>query len=199
MAKIRSIFVRGLLTFLPMAVTIYILYAGILIVENFLGSVLREVLPHYIPGLGFVLTILLIFLFGLLLNNLIMEELLKRLELNLKRIPLVKAVYSPVKDLLNLFSNKGHGGLQSVVLVNIGGVQMLGLMTRDNFRDLQDLQHYADDKVSVFLPFSYTWGGYTVLVPRSAVTPVNIPVEKALSLSVTAWVKSPEQKPEDIK
>jgi uncharacterized membrane protein len=98
--RFKTIFLRGLITLLPIAVTVYILYAGILIFENILGDILKAVLPaqFYVPGFGFALTLILIFTFGLLLNNFILQTLLQKLEERLKSIPLVKAVYSPIRD-----------------------------------------------------------------------------------------------------
>lgn len=192
MKQLQNIFFRGLLTFLPVALTIYILYAGILIVENFLGGVLRQVMPTYIPGLGFLLTLVLIFAFGLMLNNFIISSILSGVEKKLKTIPFVKAVYSPLSDLMNLFSKKGGQGLKSVVLVDIGqnGIQMLGLVTRDSFRDIEGLKDHSMDKIAVYIPLSYALGGYTILASRDKVKAVDIPVDKAMSLALTAWIQT---------
>ena len=121
MDRIRTIFIRGLITLLPIAVTIYVVYAGVLIFENFLGGLIKVIIPEdqYIPGLGFALTLSLIFMFGLMLNNLILQTLLRKVEEKLKSIPLIKAVYSPLRDLINLFSNSSGKGLKSVVLVRL--------------------------------------------------------------------------------
>lgn len=192
MDRIKTIFLRGLITLLPIAVTIYILYAGVLIFENFLGGVIKSLIPEdsYIPGLGFAFTIGLIFLFGLLLNNLILQTTLRKLEEKLKSIPLFKAVYSPLRDLINLFSSGKGKGLQSVVRVRWAehGPYSIGLVTRDHFEEFNDLAQ--EDLVAVFIPFSYALGGNTYLFPRKTVEALDIPVEKALQLAITAWVKA---------
>jgi uncharacterized membrane protein len=192
MDRIRTIFIRGLITLLPIAVTIYVLYAGVLIFENFLGGLIKSIIPpeQYIPGLGFALTIALIFLFGLLLNNLILQTLLRKLEEALKSIPLIKAVYSPLRDLINLFSNKKGKQLQSVVLVKWGaeGPFSVGLVTRDTFEEYPSLSKQS--LIAVFIPFSYALGGNTMLFKKSQVEPINIPVEKAMQLAITGWVRS---------
>jgi uncharacterized membrane protein len=190
--RLKTIFLRGLITLLPIALTVYILYAGILIFENILGDLIKATLPTelYVPGLGFALTLLMIFLFGLLLNNFILQTLLRKLEERLKSIPLIKAVYSPIRDLMNLFANKGQKGLRGVVLVqwHPGGPTSIGLVTRDNFDDLPQIP--GTDLVSVFLPLSYGVGGVTLLFQKSQVKVVDIPVEKALQLAITGWVKT---------
>lgn len=193
MKQLQKIFLQGLVTFLPIALTIYIVYAGVSIVDSFLGDSLRQILPIYIPGLGFLLTVLLIFLLGLLLNNLITNGIFQKLEQKLTQVPFIKAVYSPLRDLMNLFS-KGGGpsGLQKVVFVDLGetGIRAMGLVTRENFKDIPAIDQNAHDRVAVYIPMSYGLGGFTLMVPRSKLTPLDIPIEKAMSLAITGWVKA---------
>jgi uncharacterized membrane protein len=81
-----------------------------------------------------------------------------------------------------------------VVLVewHQGGPTSIGLITRDNFDDLPQIQ--GQDLVSVFIPLSYGLGGVTMLFPKSRVRIVDIPVEKALQLAITGWVKTESTK-----
>jgi uncharacterized membrane protein len=188
----RQIFLKGLFTFLPIAVTIYILYAGIVIMESMLGTTFQRLFPSlYVPGVGFLLTIVFIFLLGLLLNNLLTASFFGNVERQLMKVPFIKAIYSPLKDLMNLFSQNGAKDLKSVVLVEIGNgdIKALGLVTRDNFRDLNVGEH-LNDRVAVFIPFSYGLGGYTLLVHRSKITEIDMSTEKAMSLAITGWVKA---------
>lgn len=191
MQSFNKIFFRGLITLLPIAITIYITYSAVIILENLLGSILRQVLNPYVPGLGLLLTLVLIFIFGLLLNNFLMARILKFIEDKIIQVPFIKAIYSPLRDLMNLFNKRETSELQSVVLVNIGpqGAQALGLVTRESFRDIPTLKS-TEGKVAVYFPFSYGLGGYTFLVPRSQITKLDIPIEKAMSLAITGWVKA---------
>ena len=197
MRAFNKIFFRGLITLLPIAITIYIVYSAIVILENLLGSLLRQILPEYIPGLGLLFTLVLIFLFGLLLNNLITVRFLHILESRLVQVPFIKAIYSPLRDLMNLFNRGESNEMKSVVLVKVGdtGAQALGVVTRENFRDLPFTQDMSD-KIAVYFPFSYGVGGYTLLVPRHLITQVNLPIERAMSLAITGWVKAEQPPPE---
>jgi len=189
---LRQIFLKGLFTFLPIAVTIYILYAGIVIMESMLGTTFQRFFPSlYVPGVGFLLTVIFIFLLGLLLNNLLTASFFGNVERQLMKVPFIKAIYSPLKDLMNLFSQNGAKDLKSVVLVEIGNtdIKALGLVTRDNFKDLS-LGEHLKDRVAVFIPFSYGLGGYTLLVHRSKITEIDMSTEKAMSLAITGWVKA---------
>lgn len=194
MQAINKVFFRGFITLLPIAITIYIVYSAVVILENLLGSILRRILPEYVPGLGLLFTLVLIFLFGLLLNNFLTARILHALEARLVQVPFIKAVYSPLKDLMHLFSRKEQGALQSVVLVKVGdsGALAMGVVTRESFRDLP-FSDAMTDKVAVYFPLSYGLGGYTLLVPRSSVTVVELPIERAMSLAITGWVKAENQ------
>ncbi len=192
MSAINRIFLKGLFTLLPIALTIYILYSAVIILENLLGSLLRAILPAstYIPGFGVLATLLVIFLFGLLINNYLTARFMSWFEEKFKQIPFIKAIYSPLSDLMNLFSKTGDKGMKGVVLVELGqsGAQAIGIITREQFKDIPG--NHLDDKVAVYFPLSYGVGGLTFMIPRSKITRIDIPVEKAMSLAITGWVKS---------
>lgn len=192
--KIKKIFISGLITFLPLAVTIYIVIAGVSLIENILGHFIQNILPDglYFPGYGFVATLLLIFIFGLLVNNLITATIIKKLQSKLTEIPIIKAVYSPLRDLINLFSKSQNGhSPQKVVLVRMSEhIQAIGLVTREDFHDLEIKMHISDQCIAVLFPMSYGLGGYTLLINKSAVQTLDMSVEKAMSLAVTGWIKT---------
>lgn len=197
MQTFSRIFFRGLVTLIPIALTIYIVYQAVVILENMLGTFLRYFLQEtYVPGLGLSLTLISIFIFGLILNTYVTQRLLKLFEQRLNRIPFVKAIYSPLRDLMNLFSRKDEKDLKSVVLVQIGEARMIGLVTRDTFNDLS-LGPITEGKVAVYVPFSYALGGYTFLMPKSSIQKVDVPIEKAMSLAITGWVKTEHQTNEE--
>lgn len=191
MKNIRAIFFQGLITFLPIALTIYVIYAGVLIVDSFFGNILKSFLPIYIPGLGLLLTILIIFLLGLGLNNLLTGGFFKAVEKRLTQVPFIKAIYNPLRDVMNMF-NKGGGpqSLKTVVLVEMvpSGMRVMGLVTRDTFSDIPALEEHATDRVAVYIPMSYGLGGFTLLVPKSQIMQVDISVEKAMALTITGMV-----------
>ena len=200
MKKIKVIFLSGLVSFLPLALTIYIVYAGVIIVENLLVQFLRRLLPEdaYYPGYGFLATIVLIFVLGLLLNNLVTAALIQRIQEKLTEIPFVKVVYSPLRDLMNLFSKgQNQSALKKVVLITINPhISVLGLVTREDFSDLQLKFSIASEKIAVYMPMSYGLGGYTLLIDKSQLQPIDLPVEKAMSLALTGWIKTENTAPE---
>ena len=189
MNAISRIFAKGLLTILPITLTVYLVAWLINTLENGFATPVKSLLPEstYIPGLGLILSIAFIFLIGLLVNNLIAHQILAKVESSLKKIPLVKAIYSPLKDVMNLFAGQ-QAGKRTVLVTVAPGVRVLGLVTRDDFSDLGYI--IGNTEVAVFVPFSYAMGGYTIIATKSQLAEVDLSAEKAMQLSLTAWVKS---------
>lgn len=197
--KLRNVFIQGLAAFVPIALSLYILVAVVRFLDNFLGTLVEGILHQYIPGLGLFLTIALIFSLGLLLNNLIARGFWQSAEKWIMRAPLLSVIYQPLKDLTNLFSKSGPKGMRGVVLVQLGqnGMKSLGLVTRDDFMDLPEIKKEdltdGDSYVSVYIPMSFGFGGFTILAQRKNLEFVDIPVDKALKLAFTGWVKVEHQ------
>ena len=194
MSRLQKTFVSGLVSFLPIALSIYVASSAISIIENMLGQHIKRLLPEgrYIPGLGLLTTVLIIFLVGFLVNNFLTAAFVNKLQEKLTEIPLIKIVYSPLRDLMNLFAKgQEQQTLKKVVLVHFTEQHsVIGLVTRESFDDLGLPQIATHGKIAVYIPMSYGLGGYTVLVSKNELEPIDIPIEKAMSLALTGWIKT---------
>lgn len=190
--KLNSIFLKGLFTLLPIALTVSLLTWVVRSLENSFGDILTAMMPtrFYVPGLGLVLAVSAILVTGVLVENYLAGSFLKRFEEFLKRAPVIRTIYSPLKDLTDLFSRtKGPDQAQQVVFVRTApGIESMGLVMRDNFDDLPK-GSVPSGKVAVFIPLSYGFGGFTVVVDRDAVRDAGLPAERALQLAITGWVR----------
>lgn len=195
MKHLNQIFFKGLIVVLPITLTFYLLYWASMSIESLFASTIRLFLGQalYIPGFGIVLTLVFIFLVGLLVNNYFTGRIFAWLTQSLEKIPLIKVIYNPLKDLMALIPGRSSdkNKPQRVVLVPMEnmGIEVLGLVTREDLEEIQD-----SNKVVVYVPFSYMLGGITLIVPREKVKIVDMPVDQALKLSVTAWIKASEEK-----
>ena len=92
---------------------------------------------------------------------------------------------------MSLFGGNGQDKMKKVVMVDLEklGVRAIGLVTREEFDDISH-EHFSDEDIAVYIPMSYMLGGFTAIVPRSAVTEVDIPVERAIKLAITGWIKA---------
>jgi uncharacterized membrane protein len=98
-------------------------------------------------------------------------------------------VYAALRDLLGLFAQHKEPSLQVVSLDLPGNLRVLGFVTRADFSDAP-AGIARENEVAVYLPMSYQVGGYTVLVPRSACTPVDMSREDAMKFILTAGLKA---------
>lgn len=137
------------------------------------------------PGNGLLVGLAILFLFGLILNNWLMQRIYNALERILKRIPLLKTIYTSVTDLMSFFNQGGKHEKGAVVMVEFQGMKMMGLATRESFNDLPR-GIGTEDEIAVFFPFGYQVGGITMILPKSSVTPIDMTIEKGLRFCVTA-------------
>jgi len=188
MKTVGKLMLKGLIAVLPIALTLYIMWWLGSGAEALLGGLLRRVLPErlYVPGLGLILGAGLLIAMGSLMNAVVARRLAAVLDRLMNRVPLVKTVYGAVRDLLSLFSKTAKERVDHVVLVQFtdSSVRLLGLVTRAVVPEL-DVGEGGDSLVAVYIPMSYGIGGYTVLAPKSALTPVRMEVEHALRFAIT--------------
>ncbi len=192
MKYLTSILMKGLAAVLPVGLTLYVIWWLIRTVESAMRSLLTIVLPseQYHYGMGILVGLVLLFAIGSVVNAYIVRRALSVWDEFLERIPLVKTVYSAFRDIARLLpSGQNRRDLQKVVIWRLGEARLLGFVTRD---DLPELEAQAGrvDLVAVYFPLSYMLGGVTLYLPKSAVEPLDMPVEAAMRLAITGGMAS---------
>jgi len=184
-------FFRGLLTFLPLALTVYVLYLFIVWTEGVAMHLIRPFIgDFYLPGLGIFLGVGLILLLGFLVSQPFSSRMVSWVELPFTNLPVVKSIYSSLKNFADYFAPHEKDSQQVVLLRKPGqDLHMVGLVTRQSMRGLPGAMGQLD-QVAVYLPMGYMIGGYTVFVPRSWVTPIDLSVEAAMRSTLIAWMAS---------
>lgn len=187
---IGRIFLKGLMAVLPIAITLTLVIWVLDAIERIFGFVIKGIFgpQNYFTGLGLIVGLILVFIVGLIMNAWIVQKLYGLGDRFLKKIPFIKSLYGSVCDMMNFFKTKKDNEGGGVVMVTINGSKIMGLVTRDTF---DDLPKGVGDKgeIAVYLPMSYQLGGYTVIVPKSSVTPIDMSVEKAMRFAVTAGMQ----------
>ena len=192
MKRLSQYFFRGLITFLPLALTVYVLFLFVAWVERTAMGMIRPILgDFYLPGLGIALGAALLLALGVLISLPITARLLSWVELPFTNLPVVKSIYSSLKNFADYFSPHEKDA-QQVVLLSMPGHELaiVGLVTRQSLRGLPKGLSDLDDRVAVYLPMGYMIGGYTVFVPREWVQVLDMSVEEAMRSSLTAWMGS---------
>jgi uncharacterized membrane protein len=191
MNALGKLFLKGLVVVIPVALTLAILWWLASGAEQLLGGLLLRFLPAgwYVPGMGLVAGLVITVLIGLLSHVLLLQKFFNYTEDLLNRLPLVKTIYTAIKDFVDYFSPGNKTAMSKVVLVRLPGqdFEQIGFVTREDFASLP-LNSSITDPVAVYLPMSYQIGGYTLFLPRTAVTPLELTFEEGMKLVLTGGV-----------
>jgi uncharacterized membrane protein len=194
---IRNYFVAGVLTVVPLSISGYVIYLILHNADrifNILPANLnpKTYLPFPIPGLGIIVVLGGIFLIGLLVRNYVGSKIVDFGESLLYRIPLVRPLYSAVKQLLGaIFSESSHS-FQRVALIQFPrkGIYAVCFVTGIATGEVQDKT--AERVINVFLPTTPNpTSGFYLLVPESELIETSLTVEEAFKLIVSGGLASP--------
>jgi uncharacterized membrane protein len=186
------IFLTGLFTLIPAVATLYLLAWLIGAIDRTFGKPLRWLIPDemYLAGMGIVVAVVLVFAVGVLMHGVLFRRLFRMAERAMLSVPLVRSIYGAVKDMIGLLGDEKGPALQVVSLTVPGSDwRVLGFVTRSDFADLP-AGVGSSAEVAVYLPMSYGIGGYMVIVPRAALTPVDMSREAAMKFLLTAGLKT---------
>ena len=194
---IRRYFITGLLVWVPIVITVWVLSVLVGTMDQtllLLPPALRTEhwLGVYVPGMGALLTLLVIFLTGLFAANIIGQRLVRYWERAMARIPVVNSIYNGVKQVSDtLFSPTGQA-FRKVLLVQwpSPGIWTIAFQTGKPGGDVAN--HLQGDYISIYVPTTPNpTGGYFVMVARSAVVELDMSVDEALKYVISMGVISP--------
>jgi uncharacterized membrane protein len=180
MKKIIAIFLKGVFLLAPIILTLFIIFKIYEIADGLFKGFLQSA-GIYFPGLGVIVTLLIIFLAGLLASNLITNNLIKYFEKLLAKIPLLGNLYGIFKDTLGSFSANKKGFSRLVRIDMPNGLKLLGFLTND-----EDKAFIPQGYVVVYLMQSMQWAGNIILVPQNMVEPIDVSAEEALKFIASA-------------
>lgn len=184
MKKYAGIFLKGLFVLTPLVITLYIVFKLFEITDGLFKGLLESV-GLYFPGLGVIVTLVLIFLVGLLASNWLTSKFLNYLDKIFVKVPLVGLIYGIIKDTVNSFSDNKKG-LSRLVIVNLSEeVKVLGFLTND-----QESTFLPKGYVSVYLMQSMQWAGNLIVVREEIVRELDVSAEEALKFIASAGLLS---------
>jgi len=196
----KRYFITGLLIWVPLGITLWVLDLLIGTMDQSLMVLPAQWLPEawlgmHIPGLGVILTLLVIVLTGVFAANFFGEKLIDWTEALLARIPVVKSIYGSVKQVSDtLLSGNGHA-FRKVLLVRYPHPQAWSLAFQTNVPD-EVARVLPDEHVAVFIPTTPSpVNGFYFYVKKSEVIELNVPVDRALKYIISMGVASGESRP----
>ncbi|MFZ9872907.1 MAG: DUF502 domain-containing protein [Steroidobacteraceae bacterium] len=191
MKTVGRLLAKGLFTILPIVLTVYFIYWLGVTTESLLSGPLKLWMPAeiYVPGMGLIAGFVVLIVVGLLVNAYVIRRIITFSESLILRIPVVKTVYSAVRDLTGLMKVGEKGNeLQRVVMVQFGPGKVIGFVTQEN----ATLPGFGtdDELVAVYMPMSYQIGGYTLYLPRDRIEPTDLTVEAAMRIVLTGGIQT---------
>ena len=201
MGRLRRYFVAGLLVWLPLVATLLLLTFVIRIVDRsllLLPPALRpeNLLGFTVPGLGVILTLLILLLTGVIVANFFGRRLVAMWEGLLAKIPLVNTVYGALKQITSSLFSDASQSFREVVLVEYPrrGLWMLAFVTGDTPKQFQ--KTIGQNLINIYVPTTPNpTSGFYIMVPPSEVKRLDIPVEAGLKMILSAGVVNPLDDP----
>lgn len=197
----KKYLITGVLIWIPLAITIWVLHLIVSSMDQVLTLLPPEfqtemVFGHKIPGLGLVLTVVVVFLTGVAASNFIGQRLLRLWEGILRRIPFVNSIYHGVKQVSDTLFGPGGQAFRKALLVQWPqeGSWTIAFLTGQPGGDV--VNHLDGDYVSVYVPTTPNpTGGYFVMLRRKDVVELDMSVDEALKYIISMGVAAPRAVP----
>ena len=193
----KKYLITGLLVWIPLAITLWVLHLIVTTMDQTLMLLPQVFLPeftHSIPGLGVLLTILVVLLTGVLASNILGQRLLLFWENVLGRIPVVKTIYNAVKQVSDTLFAPGGQAFRRALLVQYPrqGAWTIAFLTGQPGGDVAN--YLRGDFVSVYVPTTPNpTSGFFLMMPRVDVIELEMSVDEALKYVISMGVVPPEQ------
>jgi uncharacterized membrane protein len=179
-------FLQGLLYIGPLTVTIYAIYVTFQWLDGFLYHYIEQYFGVKIPGLGLLTVLIAITFVGFLGSRIVFRPFVAMMDKAISGAPLIKIIYTSVKDLLSAFVGQKKRFSQPV-LVKVsadGELEKVGFITNEDLSELG----ISEKKVAVYLPHSYAWSGNLFIVPAKNVTKINASATDVMKYIISGGV-----------
>ena len=192
MQWLRRSLIAGFVVIVPLIISVAAFIWLFQLIDGVMGPVYAQWLGREIPGLGLATLLVTVVLVGALATNVIGGRVLERGEAYLLRLPVFRAVYGPVKQLVAAFSPGNQLGFKRVVLVDDPRRGLvLGFLTKEFM--LEDESAAAEEFVAVYVPTNHIYFGDIHIYPRSVVSYPELTVQEGLQVFLTGGMALSER------
>ena len=202
LTKFRRFFLTGLLVTAPIIITIYVTWLVITFIDIKVANLLpeyldfRKALPYQVPGIGLLIVIFVITFIGAITPGLIGRNLLKLGEMILFKTPVIRTVYSSIKQIMETVMSTNSKSFKEVVLVEYPrkDIWVIAFVTSSVKGEI-DNKIKKSDLVSIFVPTTPNpTSGFLLFVAKKDLIYLDMPVEQAVKLVISGGIVSPKQK-----
>lgn len=186
--QVVKFFFQGMLYLAPLSLTLYTIYVVFVWGDGLMNTYIIKYLGFDIPGLGLVIVLLFITIIGYIGTTILFNPILILLDKFISKAPLVKIIYSSIKDIMGAFVGKDKKFTEPVLVKIYEGsnLEKMGFVTQ------KDMSSMGIEKgmVAVYMPLSYTFAGNLFIVPIENVRPINASPTEVMKFIVSAGVTS---------
>ena len=188
--KLRAYFLAGILVTVPLGLTVWILIWIFNGIDSFLQPIVERIFGHNIPGVGFGVTVVLIFIVGIIASNVLGRRFLRYGESLLNRLPVARYLYNGIRQIIQAFAAPDKTGFMQVVLVEFPrkGTRTLGFVTNET------PDESGKKLLNIFIPTSPNpTSGFLQIIEEDQVIRTNLSVDDALKMVVSGGRVSPRE------
>jgi uncharacterized membrane protein len=207
-ARLRGYFLTGLIVVGPVAITIYVVWWFINLVDAWVKPLIPQAylpetyLPFNVPGVGLIVGIFGLMVIGALTANLFGRTIVSYGEMMLDRMPVVRGVYRLLKQIFTTVFSKSGTSFKRVGLIEFPrkGLHAIVFLAGDPPQEIEDKLGNGNPMLTVFMPNGPNpTTGFIVFVPASEVVPLDLAVEDAAKLIVSAGLVGPDERQERLR
>jgi len=200
-ARFRRYFLAGILVTSPILITVYVTWMIITFIDTQVAGLLPESLdftkklPHQIPGLGLIISIIVITFIGAITPGFLGRTLLKVGERILDNTPVVRSIYGAIKQIMETVMSTNSESFREVVLVEYPrkGIWVIGFVTGETKGEVQTLN--KDTLINVFIPTTPNpTSGFLLFLPKKDLIYMNMKVEDAVKMVISGGIVTPKIK-----
>lgn len=192
-ATFRRRFLAGLLVLIPIIITFLIIAWFFKFVDGLLGPLYDNILGYHVTGLGFVSTLVLIFVVGVISTNVFGKKVIESFEKIMLRIPVFKGIYTAIKQLVDAFSPESQtASFKRFVIVEYprAGVYSFGFLTKEHaIKAEKDGREFP--LRAVYIPTNHLYFGEIALFGEKDVYYTDIPIEEGVKIILSGGIATP--------
>ena len=192
--SLKSYLLAGLVVWLPILITMGVLHFIIDLLDNTLALIPKAYQPErligvHIPGLGVILSLILLIITGIFATNFLGQRLMSWGESLLSRIPLVRSIYNSVKQVINTVLSTNSDAFRKVLLIEYPrkGLWSIGFQTGAVNSEINTSTH--EEMISLFIPTTPNpTSGFLIMIPKNEATELNMSIDEALKYIISLGV-----------
>ena len=187
---VRATLIAGVLILVPIAITYLLVMWVFNNIDGLLQPIIEEITDRHIPGLGFLVLLIIVYFLGLIWTKRLGRRTIRALQLFLLKVPLIGAIYGPARKLIESFTGESTAGFKRVVVVEYPkqGTWMIGFLT-----GISNVVPGTTMGV-IYLPTAPTPNsGWVAMVPIQNIYDTTMTVREAMSMVLSGGISSPVQ------